>query len=225
MFSTVPGAPLIMAANRDERLDRPAVPMTVLRDSGPRILGGRDELAGGTWLAVNEHGVVAGLTNQPSAEGRDPAKRSRGELPLAFAAYASAAEAVDAVCGTLRPADYNPCWLLVGDRETLFFVGMSGQGVPEREQLEPGLYVLENAPLRPRSSKAAYVTELVGSGPGGSVGRTGLTARSPRWKPCWPITGRLSPCRGRTRPGESGRLSSLPRASTSRGTGRGRRSP
>ena len=162
MFSTVPGAPLIMAANRDERLDRPAVPMTVLRDSGPRILGGRDELAGGTWLAVNEHGVVAGLTNQPSAQGRDPAKRSRGELPLAFAACASAAEAVDAVCGTLRPADYNPCWLLVGDRETLFFVGMSGQGAPEREQLEPGLHVLENAPLRPRSSKAAYVTELVG---------------------------------------------------------------
>src|SRR5262249_51148300 len=66
MFGEVADAPLIMAANRDERLDRPAVPMTVLRDHGPRILGGRDELAGGTWLAVNEHGVVAGLTNRPS---------------------------------------------------------------------------------------------------------------------------------------------------------------
>jgi hypothetical protein len=32
--------------------------------------------------------VVAGLTNQPSASGprRDPSKRSRGELPLMFAA-------------------------------------------------------------------------------------------------------------------------------------------
>ena len=45
------------------------------------MLGGRDELAGGTWLAVNEHGVVAGLTNQPAAVGRDASKRSRGEMP------------------------------------------------------------------------------------------------------------------------------------------------
>src|SRR5258708_16723487 len=119
MFQVAPDAPLIVAANRDERLDRPAVPMTVLREHGPRIVGGRDELAGGTWLAVNEHGVVAGLTNQPSADGRDPGKRTRGELPLAFTQHASAADAVDAVCATLDPAAYNPCSMLVPDRPPL----------------------------------------------------------------------------------------------------------
>lgn len=163
MSGVVAGAPLVVAANRDERLDRPAIPMTVLRDHGPRILGGRDELAGGTWLAVNEYGVVAGLTNQPSVNGRDPSKRSRGELPLAFARYATAAEAVAAVPKTLNAADYNPCWMLVGDRSTLFFIGIAGHGEPEVEQLGPGLYVLENAPLRPRSAKAEFVTELIGS--------------------------------------------------------------
>jgi uncharacterized protein with NRDE domain len=161
MFGVVPDAPLMMAANRDERLDRPAVPMTVLRERGPRILGGRDELAGGTWLAVNEHGLVAGLTNQPSADGRDPAKRSRGELPLAFAAYVSAAQAVDTVCASINPADYNPCWLLVGDREALFFVAIEGRGRPRARQLGPGLHVLENSALSPRSPKAAFVTQLV----------------------------------------------------------------
>jgi uncharacterized protein with NRDE domain len=161
MFGMAADAPLIVAANRDELLDRPAVPMTVLRERGPRILGGRDELAGGTWLAVNEHGVVAGLTNQPSFNGRDPSKRSRGELPLAFASWASAAEAVENVSAVLDPASYNPCWMLVGDREALFFVGVAGQGRPEVEQLGPGLHVLENAPLRPRSAKAAFVTQLV----------------------------------------------------------------
>ena len=161
MFGMVPDAPLIVAANRDERLDRPAVPMTVLRERQPRILGGRDELAGGTWLAVNEHGVVAGLTNQPSFGGRDPSKRSRGELPLAFARYASAAEAVRAVSAELDPASYNPCWMLVGDTEALFFIGIAGFGSAEVEQLSPGLHVLENAPLRPQSPKAAFVTQLV----------------------------------------------------------------
>jgi len=161
MFQVVPDAPLIVAANRDERLDRPAVPMTVLRERDPRILGGRDELAGGTWLAVNEHGVVAGLTNQPSAEGRDPTKRSRGELPLAFAAYRSAADAVFAVRGELDPAAYNPCWMLVGDRQSLFSIGVSGGAELEVEQLDPGLHVLENAPLRSASAKAEYVRTLV----------------------------------------------------------------
>src|SRR5215469_4497661 len=163
MSGVVADAPLIVAANRDERLDRPAVPMTVLRDHGPRILGGRDQLAGGTWLAVNEYGVVAGLTNQPSANGRDPSKRSRGELPLAFAGYATAEEAVAAVTETLNAANYNPCWMLVGDRSALFFIGIASHGEPEVEELGPGLYVLENAPLLPRSAKAQFVTELIGS--------------------------------------------------------------
>ncbi|HEY7920407.1 MAG TPA: NRDE family protein, partial [Streptosporangiaceae bacterium] len=119
LSGVVPGVPLLIAANRDEMYQRPADPITVLRPAQPRILGGRDELAGGTWLAVNEHGVVAGLTNQPT-EARDPAKRSRGELPLAFAAYPDAKTAVTEVCARLDPADYNPCWMLVGDRHALF---------------------------------------------------------------------------------------------------------
>jgi len=160
-FGVEPDAPLIVAANRDELLDRPAKVMTILRDANPRILGGRDELAGGTWLAVNEHGLVAGLTNQPSGSGRDPSKRSRGELPLAFAQYETAAEAVRVVTAKLDPAQYNPCWMLVGDRHSMFSIGLSGGGSPEVEQLQPGLHVLENAPLRPASAKAAFVERLV----------------------------------------------------------------
>jgi uncharacterized protein with NRDE domain len=161
LFQEVPDTPLMIAANRDERLDRPAVAMTVLREAGPRILGGRDELAGGTWLAVNEHGVVAGLTNQPSAAGRDPGKKSRGELPLAFAAYKSAAEAVAGASADLNPADYNPCWMLVGDRQALFFVDIGSGSTAAVEQLGPGLHVLENAPLREHSAKAELVRQLV----------------------------------------------------------------
>src|SRR5918997_5633669 len=90
--------PLAVGANRDEQLERPAVPLEVLQAVGPRVLGGRDLLAGGTWLAVNEHGVVAGITNRPLVEqGRDASKRSRGELPLALASASTARAAVDAL--------------------------------------------------------------------------------------------------------------------------------
>ena len=75
------------------------------------MLGGRDELAGGTWLAVNEHGVVAGITNRPSPGGRDPTKRSRGELPLLLAKHRSATATVADLMEGIRPSDDNPAWL------------------------------------------------------------------------------------------------------------------
>jgi uncharacterized protein with NRDE domain len=177
----VPGAPLIMAANRDEFYGRPAVTMTTLRDAGPRVLGGRDELAGGTWLAVNEHGVVAGLTNQPTRRtlgARDLTKRSRGELPLAFAAYSSAEEAVTQVCATLDPAAYNPCWLLVGDRHALFSVGLAGGQHPEVERLAPGVHVLENLPLGAPSAKVEQVTALVARERAARAARDGRPAET-----------------------------------------------
>ncbi len=161
-----PGAPLVVGANRDEQLARPAVAMTVLRDVHPRILGGRDEEAGGTWLAVNEHGVVAGLTNRPSPEGRDPAKRSRGELPLALTHHRDASSAVDEFVTRFRPADYNPAWLLVGDRTTLYALDMTGSAPGDDslrvEALGPGIHILENNPLHADSPKADHVRTLLG---------------------------------------------------------------
>jgi uncharacterized protein with NRDE domain len=161
-FQVVPAAPLLVAANRDEQLDRPTLPVTVLREREPRVLGGRDLLAGGTWLAVNEHGLVAGLTNQPAPNGRDPTKRSRGELPLACASHQTAAAAARAMAADVDPARYNPCWMLVGDRDALFSISIGPGGAgPQIEQLAPGLHVLENAALRAGSRKASFVRDLV----------------------------------------------------------------
>ena len=112
--------------------------------------------------------MVAGLTNQPTG-ARDPAKRSRGELPLAFAAYPDAKTAVTEVCARLDPADYNPCWMLVGDRHALFSVDLSGGHRAGVEELPPGRYVLENAPLRQPSAKQRRVAGLVAALAGGAL--------------------------------------------------------
>ena len=156
-----PDIPLIVGANRDELLDRPARPMTVLREARPRVLGGRDELADGTWLAVNEAGVVAGLTNRPTKEPRDPTKRSRGELPIALARHTSAAAAVEAFASRIRPSDYNPAWLIVGDRETVFAIDMTGDDRPVVNPLPPGMHILENQPVGTTSPKVNHVRNLL----------------------------------------------------------------
>ena len=153
LFHTHPEAPVVIAANRDERYTRPAEPIQVLRPAAPRILGGRDVLAGGTWLAVNEHGVYAGVTNRPSVGGRDPSRRSRGQLPLMCAGFARADEAMAALQEKIHCSDYNPCWLLVGDREALFYLVIGRQEKPEVSRLLPGIHVLENRPLDAVSAK------------------------------------------------------------------------
>ncbi len=157
----VPGAPLVVAANRDEYRSRPAVAMTVLERGPITVVGGRDEVAGGTWLATNETGLVAGLTNRPLPEGPDRAKRSRGELPLVLARHATAADAVDAFDAEVRPADYNPAWLLVADRREVFFVDVTGDDRVVVERLGAGVHVLENRSLHEPSVKADRVRALL----------------------------------------------------------------
>ena len=208
LFQVVPSAPLIVAANRDERYDRPAVAITTLREAQPRVLGGRDEVAGGTWLAVNEFGVVAGLTNVPSPRGRDTTKRSRGELPVALAAHQDAAAAVAWICATVDPSDYNPCWLLVGDRESLFYVDLTGGRRPVARQLPAGSYVLENAPLLPRSAKAVHVAGLmaaagVGQEAVGGAGAAGAPGVSEVRERLAAVLRHHSPGPGSTAPGST----------------------
>ena len=166
-----PSFPLMVAANRDERLDRPAQPSAILRDQHPRVLGGLDALAGGTWLAVNEHGVVAGLTNRPSPEGRDPTKRTRGELPLVLTGERTAGAGVEALLRRVRPEEYNPAWLLVGDRTALFYLALTREGPVTVVELGPGVHILENVPLDRPSAKSSHVGEMASrpGAPGGAL--------------------------------------------------------
>ncbi len=73
-----PGRPLVVAANRDEYLERPSAPPQELE---PGIVGGRDLRAGGTWLGANRHGLLVALTNR-RAPSRTPESYSRGLLAL-----------------------------------------------------------------------------------------------------------------------------------------------
>lgn len=72
--------PIVVAGNRDERLDRRASPPGLWVGQRVRMLSPRDRQADGTWLAVDEHGRFAGLTNivgEPPLAGAP----SRGSLP------------------------------------------------------------------------------------------------------------------------------------------------
>jgi uncharacterized protein with NRDE domain len=108
LFDVVAGAPLVVAANRDEVYARPARPPESL---GDRIVGGVDVLSGGTWLAIRGDGRFAAVTNQRVLTPPVPGLRSRG---LAVKELAAAADQ-DAYVAALDPAKYASMNLVWGD--------------------------------------------------------------------------------------------------------------
>jgi uncharacterized protein with NRDE domain len=107
-----PRAPLVVAANRDERLGRPARG-PFLWPGQPRLIAPRDELAGGTWWAVNEHGLFVALTNRAGASV-DDTRRSRGQLVLDIARCRTLDEAAGAL-EHLPATAYNGFHLFASD--------------------------------------------------------------------------------------------------------------
>lgn len=74
---------LIIAANRDEFLQRPTAPASFWEDA-PHLLAGRDLEAMGTWLGITKQGRFAALTNYRNPKLESPNKKSRGDIVEQF---------------------------------------------------------------------------------------------------------------------------------------------
>jgi uncharacterized protein with NRDE domain len=133
---------LIVAANRDEWLDRPAAPAGWWDDC-PGMLAGRDLRAGGTWLGITRGGRFAALTNHRDPSDRKADAPSRGHLVSGFlASEASPRDYLDELRG--RASGYLGFNLLLGDRNSLWcFSSRSG----ETSIVSPGVHALSNHQL------------------------------------------------------------------------------
>lgn len=134
--------PLVVAANRDERLGRPSEDWALRAPpGGARHAAPRDALAGGTWIGVGAGGLFAGITNFHASPGHgpDPGRRSRGELVTRVLSQPTAA-AARAVCAATVASAYNPFHLLVADAASAFLWWYDGDTFA-LEDLGPGLHV------------------------------------------------------------------------------------
>lgn len=131
----------MLAANRDERLDRAwDVPAAHWPDR-PGVVAGRDRSGGGTWMGVNRAGVVATVLNRQGTLGPAAGKRSRGELPLIALDHASAA-AAGAAIGGLDAAAWRSFNMVIADRAGAVFVRGLGHGRPEAWALPAGTHMV-----------------------------------------------------------------------------------
>lgn len=136
--------PLLFAANRDEMADRPWKPPGRHWPERKEIVGGQDELAGGSWLGLNDHGVLAGVLNRPGTLGPIPGLRSRGELVLEALDHADAIAAVAAM-RDLDSRAYRAFNLVVADNRDAFWIRSLGRAGPIRPtvaEIPPGLSMI-----------------------------------------------------------------------------------
>ncbi len=144
-----PDFPLIIAGNRDEFHARPTQQAHWWPD-WPEIVGGRDLLAGGTWLALHRSGRFATVTNYRDAVPPDAKLRSRGHLVTDF--LRSDSLPVDYL-NSVDGAAYGGFNLLVSDGKTLAWLSNRSEGA---KLLAPGVYGLSNALLDSPWHKVLY---------------------------------------------------------------------
>ena len=133
--------PLLIGANRDEMLDRTWEEPAAHWPTHEGVIGGRDELAGGTWLAVNRQGVVAAVLNRLGTLGPAPGKKSRGDLPL-MALLHETAEAAAAELEGGPAGDWRSFNLIVADRASAWFIRGTGQGRMQSSPIKPGVHMV-----------------------------------------------------------------------------------
>jgi len=134
-----PDYPLVVAANRDEFLARPAAPAQWWTDF-PNLLAGRDLEAGGTWMGVTRNGRFAALTNYRDPTLHRPGAPSRGMLVRdCLLGHRDADTTLRDIAGV--SAGYAPFNLLVGDGASLAIHESTTGAV---RGVESGVYGLSN---------------------------------------------------------------------------------
>ena len=135
--------PLLLLGVRDELVGRPWRPPARHWPGSP-LVGGIDEQAGGTWLAVSpDVPRVACLLNGRGAEAAPAGRRSRGELPLRAAAD-GAGVLKELVDDTGALAAYDPFYLVCAEADRAAMLAWDGAGAALRD-LAPGTHLLTNA--------------------------------------------------------------------------------
>jgi len=128
--------PTILAANRDEMKDRPWKPPARHWPDRPDVVAGIDLEAGGSWLGVNDNGVIAAILNRPNSLGPAPDKRSRGELVLDALDSADAADVIDRF-QALDGEAWKPFNMVITDNTNAYWLRNRGPETDWRIEVFP----------------------------------------------------------------------------------------
>jgi hypothetical protein len=143
LYRVAKNTPILLAANREEDYARPTQ-FPKIQSGTPRVVCGIDKQAGGTWLGVNQFGLLITVTNR--ARVRPPLEpRSRGLLCRDLLESRNAREAVARAAKELATGRYAGANYLCADGK--YAAVIYGGARVEVVDLQPGLHTLGSGNL------------------------------------------------------------------------------
>ena len=158
LYKLVPESPILIAFNREDLLTQ-KINKPTIQSGKPRILGSVDSSSGGTWLGVNQHGMMVGATcrkkfNVPMAP------KSREILCRDLLRSGSARDAVNMAMDELHTNEYEGVNYIIADGESGWVV--HGGNEIEALELEEGLNIISNVNVNdPRDERVAMARRLL----------------------------------------------------------------
>jgi len=158
LYRVARGTPILIAANREERYDRPTQ-YPKIQSGTPRVVCGIDRKAGGTWLGVNQHGLFCAVSNRRKlAVPEEP--RSRGLLCRELLELRTAKEAASHAVKELSKGIYAGANYVCADGK--FAAVVHGGDKVEIVELTPGLHVLSDGNVDdPRDDRLEFVRRML----------------------------------------------------------------
>jgi len=146
-YRVFPDCPIFVLTNRDESTERPTLSPRIFESatpSGARWFGGTDQRAGGTWFGVNEHGLLAAVTNRKTVSvPTNP--RSRGLLCRDVLEHSSAESALGWVRDELSRQAFAGFNLILLTARSCFILENADE--LKVQPLDPGIHTIGNGQL------------------------------------------------------------------------------
>lgn len=158
LYRVARGTPILVAANREERFDRPTQ-YPKIQSGTPRVVCGIDRKAGGTWLGVNQFGLFCAVANRRMAKPpADP--RSRGLLCRELLELRTAKEAAAHAAKALATGAYAGASYVCADAR--YAAVVQGGDRVDVIELTPGLHIITGRGVNdPRDERHELVRRML----------------------------------------------------------------
>ncbi len=158
VYHLVPDAPILIAYNRDEILER-SCPTPSIQSGKPRILASIDPGTGGTCLGINQNGMFVGLVRRKRRE--TPASPlSRGVLCRELLRCTTARAALDMCLEELDSGQYDGANYVVADSDCAWTIHAGDE--TDVVEIERGLSIVgENDINDPRDERVNMARRLL----------------------------------------------------------------
>ena len=157
-YRLVPESPILVASNREEYFDRSCLPPAI-QSGKPRVLCGIDQRTGGSWLGVNQSGLLVAICNRTTSRPLF-GQRSRGLLGLDLMRCSSSRKAVDKALAELERTRYEGCNIVLADAKEGYVIHADEE--VDVAEMQQGLNIIGARDLNdPRDQRVAMARRLL----------------------------------------------------------------